>query len=491
MNSVVGFAGDADNEVVGDNNVVNDHDEMEIADDNFADQNDRIKKLQQLEEMLTQDGQVLPFATFNDEKEKEETAQATLETASLKREECPCYATQLVLDKSLPQEQRVGVCEKCHDTPYKMKWGIKPAKHTVYKKNVTSDQGHPQIIVTKKSTANHPFDNIVITVELVDTQGNMHQLAGTVEEAIKYQEIGETTKFDFKKLKITMTTQQNKGNNFHFLFKLFGEQESKRFFLGCMMSAPIQVYSHKNLLPENRHEPEILHLIPKVLPTEGGQLAIICANVQDSNTLKVKIGNLVISKIPRKNAPVNATGVKVYQSVLVVDIPPQQAKENVFIAVSNKDDKWSKAKKDMTISFRQNFLSDVGSGSGSGPTFSVLCKTIEEALRPLYFPMAVPSDVQINEEPLTVINTNPTDAPSDTKGVEDLNEEDQALVEKITSLWQADGEQMTNDKDVSTTKKRRTTKKKERQVKRGLDEIGESQTFTGEFSSKKYKSANE
>ena len=340
--------------------------------------------INELEKMLTQDGDyTLPFTTANQDIENEEIQQPSLTLPLLNPLECKCAGTELVINKTLPFEEQVGLCEACHDTPYRLEWGVKAPLHTVYKKNLTSDQGHPQIIVSKKSTAKQPFDHLVVVAELINTKDNSileKELQGRTEESKIYHEIGETSKFEFKKLKIMLTSQQNKGANFQLLFRLIGQQNSNRFPLGCLISSPMQVYSHKNLLPENRHPPEIIDVIPDVLPPSGGKLCIICSNIQDSNFLKVKIGNTVISKIPRKNAPVNATGIKVHQSTLVVDVPEHSPQEKLYVTVSNKDDKWSKEKKNFTVSFREL----TSGGISSGPSLSILLKTLEDATRSLY-----------------------------------------------------------------------------------------------------------
>lgn len=351
--------------------------------------------LKQLEKMLTQNSDyTLPFALNNDDQQEEENQQPTLTLPLLEPNDCKCAGTELVIDGSLPFEKQVAICDACHDVPYKMEWGVKPPLHTVYKKNLTSEQGHPQIIVSKKNSAQQPFDHIVVTAELLNTKDMeilSNELQGRAEESKIYHEVGETTKFEFKKLKIMMTSQQNKGANFQLLFKLIGQQNSQRFPLGCLISSPMQVYSHKNLLPENRHPPEIHEIIPDVLPLKGGKLCIICSNIQDSNNLKVKIGDMIIQKIPRKNAPVNATGIKVYQSTLVVDIPPQKSGEKVYVTVSNKDDKWSREKKNFTIFFRD--IANSGSGPSTGPSLASLLKTLEEAVKPLYDKMEIDEEV--------------------------------------------------------------------------------------------------
>jgi hypothetical protein len=167
--------------------------------------------------------------------------------AMLTPEECKCHMTRLLHDVSLPIEQSVGVCEICHDVPYKIKWGSMPDSRIVYNRNVTSGQSYPQVIVTKKSTANQ-FEKLIVRVELFDDDV-YHELSGFVEKSVKCEDVKEMIVFNFNKLKIMTTSQKNNGKHFYLIFKLFGEKKSQQWYLGCLESLPIIVYSHKNILP--------------------------------------------------------------------------------------------------------------------------------------------------------------------------------------------------------------------------------------------------
>lgn len=103
----------------------------------------------------------------------------------------------------------------------------------------------------------HPFDNLVISAMLVNCKDNTEavgMLEGKTEETKKYQDISNVTKIELKKLKVKITSQQNKGNLF-LVLKLFAEQKDARMLIGSLVCYPMHIYSHKNLLPENQNFP--------------------------------------------------------------------------------------------------------------------------------------------------------------------------------------------------------------------------------------------
>jgi hypothetical protein len=51
----------------------------------------------------------------------------------------------------MDEDKQVAICKQCHDIPYKIEWEIKPPAHTVYKKNLVSDEGYPTVKLTKKN----------------------------------------------------------------------------------------------------------------------------------------------------------------------------------------------------------------------------------------------------------------------------------------------------------------------------------------------------
>lgn len=79
------------------------------------------------------------------QKEKEEK-KAALGQPELNPDECTCCGPLL-----MDEEKQVAICKQCHDVPYKMEWLIKPPAHTVYKKNLVSDEGYPTVVLTKKN----------------------------------------------------------------------------------------------------------------------------------------------------------------------------------------------------------------------------------------------------------------------------------------------------------------------------------------------------
>jgi len=348
--------------------------------------------------MLDDENYKLPFESDdiplkNNEDEEDELPEATLNPS-----DCDC-CSPLVLDNVA----NLAVCEMCHDIPYKMDWVVAPPLHTVYKKNLTSENGHPTVVVTKKDGTKHPFHNLLVIAKLINCKDNSDVsneiLVGAREEAKSYPEIGNSTKFEFKRLKIMMTSQQNKGHNFQLVLVLVAEQDDTRITLGTLYSSPMNVYSHKNLLPENKQIPGILRIVPTVIPSEGGKISIICNNVQDSKSMKVKIGNKVISKIPRRNAPVDSKGIKVYGGTLVVDIPKRdviQGDEKLYITITNNGTDWSKKSQTDYIQYASN-TSCINVGAGSGPTVESLMKVVEDALKKEYIKatvIATPTPIQ-------------------------------------------------------------------------------------------------
>lgn len=337
--------------------------------------------------MLEDDGYQLPFESndiplkINNQEDEDILPEATLDPS-----ECDC-CSPLVLDNVA----NLAVCEMCHDIPYKLDWVVAPPLHTVYKKNLTSENGHPTVIVTKKDGTKHPFHNLLVIAKLINCKDGSDVssdiLVGAKEEAKSYPEIGNSTKFEFKRLKIMVTSQQNKGNNFQLVLILVAEQDDCRITLGTLYSSPMNVYSHKNLLPENKQIPGILKIVPNVIPSEGGQISIICNNVQDSKSMKVKIGNTVISKIPRRNAPIDSKGIKVYGGTLVVDIPGKNTIEcngKLYVTITNNGSDWSKESPTDFIDFAPSPCINMGVGPGSGPTVDSLLKVIEDSLKKEY-----------------------------------------------------------------------------------------------------------
>ena len=335
--------------------------------------------------MLGDEDYKLPFESddiplrLNEENEEE------LPEAIRDPSDCDC-CSPLILDNVTD----LAVCELCHDIPYKMDWVVAPPLHTVYKKNLTSENGHPTVIVTKKEGTKHPFHNLLVIAKLINCKDNSdvstETLHGAREEAKSYPEIGISTKFEFKRLKIMMTSQQNKGHNFQLVLVLVAEQDDTRITLGTLYSSPMNVYSHKNLLPENKQIPGILTIVPNIIPSGGGKISIICNNIQDSKNLKVKIGNTIISKIPRRNADVDAKGIKIYGGTLVVDVPEnisqQDGDDKLYVTITNSGKDWSK--KSQTECVQYDSASCINIGNGTGPTVDSLLKVLGDALRSEY-----------------------------------------------------------------------------------------------------------
>jgi uncharacterized membrane protein len=64
-------------------------------------------------------------------------------------------------------------------------------------------------------------------VNCKDNTEAVGMLEGKTEETKKYQDISNLTKIELKKLKVMITSQQNKGNLF-LVLKLFAEQKDAR-----------------------------------------------------------------------------------------------------------------------------------------------------------------------------------------------------------------------------------------------------------------------
>ena len=356
----------------------------EVGDEILNEEVDERASIAELKTLLDdEDDYDFPFGDSNMLNEKKEnTKLEALPEATMDPSECDCCG-KLVNDNSL---DNIAVCEKCHDVPYKMDWAIMPPLHTVYKKNLKSEEGPPTVVVTKKKDVKHNFDNLLVIAFLKNckdgSEPSKQYLEGRTEESKPYFEITQTTKFDFQKLKIIMTSQQNKGNNFQLVLQLVAEQGSTRFPLGTLTSSPMNIYSHKNLLPENKKVPHIIDMLPRILPMEGGRIAIQCKDIQDSKDLKVKIGDTIIEKIPRRGAALNAKGITVHNGSLFVDVPPaKKEQEKVYVTVTNNGTVWSKVNKNQAISFKST-LSNIA--VGEGPSLEALMSTIGEVLKKEY-----------------------------------------------------------------------------------------------------------
>ena len=450
----------------GDNDM--DHENANSSTKNTA----RNTTFQQIAAMLQEEGNKLPFDATELSNGHDALDHPPLPLPTISPEKCKCSG-ELVIDAGKSMEQQVAQCKACHSVPYELSWVTKPPLHTVYKKNLTSVDGYPSVLVTKKFGVKHPFDHLLVTAELINCKDNSiveeNVLEGRTEESKIYHEIGDSTKFEFKKLKIMVTSQQNKSNNFQIMFKLIAQQDTKRMILGFLISSPMNVYSHKNLLPENKNIPSILEIVPRVLPTEGGKICIVCSNIQDPKFLKVKIGDTVIEKIPRRNAPVNAKGIKVYKETLVVDIPANTAEEKVYVVVSNND-KWSKQNKNDIISFR-NVGADNGRGEDSLTGSGISLGDVIEVLKKHFHQkedVQPPSVKASSEQKPSNVSRSPPERSSN------INDQDEAKA------------------------KRKQERKEKRKLKRmrelGVDgEVGEvdDNEFAISTNSKKQRVANE
>ena len=384
--------------------------------------------------MLGDDDYKLPFES--DEPLKMAIEEEELPEATLNPSECDC-CSPLVLDNVA----NVAVCELCHDVPYKMDWVVAPPLHTVYKKNLTSENGHPTVVVTKKEGTKHPFHNLLVIAKLINCKDNSDVsneiLVGAREEAKSYPEIGNSTKFEFKRLKIMMTSQQNKGHNFQLVLVLVAEQDDSRITLGTLYSSPMNVYSHKNLLPENKQIPGILRIVPNTVPSEGGQISIICNNIQDSKTMKVKVGNTIISKIPRRNAPVDSKGIKVYGGTLVVDIPAKNTLENsdkLYVTITNNGSDWSKKNQSDYIEYSS--ISCINMGVGSGPTVDSLLKVVEDAIKKEYMKESIArsNTPSMTTTTTTTDRTTTTTSPTSATALppqKEISEIDSSLIDNL------------------------------------------------------------
>ena len=282
-----------------------------------------------------------------EEQEQEEEpvplAQAEEVEAAASPLECDCA------DLTFDEEKNVAVCSVCKEQPFELNFLKAPPKDTVYKRCLTPSPTF-QITVKNNKTA-YPFDHFVIEASLITAQTHTvsPHLSGMKEMSCDYRSENDSYKITFKKLKITQTSKQNKGFHFRLQFTLYAECGNERMPLCAILSHTINVVSHKDLLVNTAGVSRINRIIPNMLSEDGGELAIFGADFADTKFLKVRIGDTVLSKVPRRSAS-DAVGVIFHSpGVLIVNVPrnvignPGKALD-VYVSNDNGK-KWSRQSK--------------------------------------------------------------------------------------------------------------------------------------------------
>ena len=145
---------------------------------------------------------------------------------------------------------------------FRMNWAVMPPLHSVYRKDLISQKGPPTVVITKYKDVKYPFDNLQVVAILKNYEDAWEPSKKHLQEMFfdskPFCHCSKTT-FEFKKLKILKTSQQNKGKNFQLVLQLFAEQGGVRFSLGTLMSPQMNTYSHKNLVPHIDSKENIKH----------------------------------------------------------------------------------------------------------------------------------------------------------------------------------------------------------------------------------------